>query len=34
MLVDVLGELNQLNKKLQEENVDIIVIGLAQVMKQ
>ena len=29
MGVDVLGELNKLNKVFQEENVDIIVIGLA-----
>ena len=29
MLVDVLGELNKLNKTFQEENVDITTIGLA-----
>ena len=29
MLVDVLGELNKLNKTFQQENVDITTIGLA-----
>lgn len=29
MLVDVLGELNKLNKSFQEENVDITITSLA-----